>query len=232
KEKEVVDIDFENNEYPEDVVESVASLPYGHYLKKNASGQFVKRTWVSYSPSTDRKHLACAFKKHEATPDHLQSEIRRAMYINNQRVDLQSFQGLNSKVAENREFVKEIIKTLLFLSRQNMALRGHNESKSSKNQGNFLELIKLLSTNNPLLSSNLLKIGNTKGKNRLTFLSNVSQNKILNILGEMVHGQILQKIKTSGVYSFIIDITTDVANLEQFSLFERFLNEDGNVEER
>jgi len=180
----------------------------------------------------DWKHLVCVFKKHKATPDHLQAEIRRAMYINNQRVYLQSFQGLNSKVAENREIVKEIIKTLIFLSRQNMAFRGHNESKSSKNQCNFLELIKLLSTNNPLLSSHLLKIGNLKCKNRLTFLSNVSLNKILNVLGEMVRSKILQKIKTSGVYSFIMDTTTNVANLEQFSLIVRFLNEDGDVEER
>lgn len=252
--------DLKNHKFPtKKQGKYTRSFHEGHYFKKIASGQFVKRTWVSYSPSTDRvycivcklfgttecksyklaksgyddwKHLACVFKKHEATPDHLQAEIRRAMYINNQRVDLQSFQGLNSKVAENREIVKEIIKTLIFLSRQNMAFRGHNESKSSKNQGNFLELIKLLSTNNPLLSSHLLKIGNLKCKNRLTFLSNVSQNKILNVLGEMVRSKILQKIKTSGVYSFIIDTTTDVANLEQFSLIVRFLNEDGDVEER
>lgn len=252
--------DLKNHKFPtKKQGKYTRSFHEGHYFKKIPSGQFVKRIWVSYSPSTDRvycivcklfgttecksfklvksgyddwKHLAYVYKKHEATPDHLQAEIRRSMYINNQRVDLQSFQGLNSKVAENREIVKEIIKTLIFLSRQNMAFRGHNESKSSKNQGNFLELIKLLSTNNPILSSHLLKIGNVKGKNRLTFLSNVSQNKILNVLGEMVRGKILQKIKTSGVYSFIIDTTTDVANLEQFSLFVRFLNEDGDVEER
>ncbi|CAI6351816.1 unnamed protein product [Macrosiphum euphorbiae] len=308
-------IDLQKNESPEDLVESVASLPYAiqfpndpafisnftmspelfaqvalqppcqpapfdlknhkfptkkqgkytrsfheeHYFKKMASGKFVKRIWVSYSPSTDKvycivcklfgttecksyklaksgyddwKHLAYALKNHEATPDHLQAEIRRAMYVNNQRVDLPSFQGLNSKVVENREIIKKIIKALLYLSRQNMAFRGHDESKTSKNQGNFLELIKLLSADNAVLSSHLLKIRDVKGKNRLTFLSNVSQNKILNVLGEMVRGQILQKIKASGVYSFIIDTTTDVANLEQLSLIVRFLNEDGDVEER
>ncbi|XP_022177681.1 zinc finger MYM-type protein 1-like [Myzus persicae] len=253
KEKESVDINSEKNKSPEDAVESVASLPYaiqfpndpafisnitmspelfaqvalqppcqpapfdlknhkfptkkqgkytrsfheGHYLKKIASGQFVKRNWVSYSPTADRvycivcklfgttecksyklaksgydnwKHLAYVFKKHEATPDHLQAEIRRAMYINNQRVDLQSFQGLNSKVAENREIVKEIIKTLLFLSGQNMAFRGHNENWKCKGEESVDVLIKYT--------------------------------------------------------------TTDVANLEQFSLFVRFLNEDRDVEER
>ncbi|KAL4120277.1 hypothetical protein QTP88_012999 [Uroleucon formosanum] len=177
KEKNSADIDLEKNESPEDLVESVASLPYGkytcsfheeHYFKKMASGQFVKRIWVSYSPSTDRvycivcklfgtteckryklgksgyydwKHLAYALKNHEATHDHLQAEIRR--------------QCLNSKVVENREIIKEIIKALLYLSRQNMAFRGHDENT-----------------------------------------------------------------------------TTDVANLEQFSLIVRFLNEDRDVEER
>lgn len=50
-----------------------------------------------------------------------------------------------------------------------MALRGHNESKSSKNQGNFLELLQLLSTDNAVLPSHLLNIWNVNGKNLLTF---------------------------------------------------------------
>jgi len=96
-----------------------------------------KRYKLAKSGYDDWNHLAYALKNHEATPDHLQAEIRRAMYVNNQRVDLPSFHGLNSKVVENREIIKEIIKALLYLSRQNMAFRRHDESKTSKNQVNF-----------------------------------------------------------------------------------------------
>ncbi|XP_008179998.1 zinc finger MYM-type protein 1-like [Acyrthosiphon pisum] len=55
---------------------------------------------------------------------------------------------------------------------------------------------------------------------------------MLNVLGEMVRENILFKIKKSGVFSFIIDTTTDVSNIEQLSLVIRFINENEEVEER
>lgn len=55
---------------------------------------------------------------------------------------------------------------------------------------------------------------------------------MLYVLGEMVRENILFKIKKSGVFSFIIDTTTDVSNIEQLSLVIRFINENKEVEER
>jgi len=68
--------------------------------------------------------------------------------------------------------------------------------------------------------------------NRLTFLSQLSQNKILNVLGELVSCSILTRIKKTGLLSVIIDTTTDVANIEQFSFIIRFVNKHGDIEER
>lgn len=120
----------------------------------------------------------------------------------------------------------------MYLARQNNAFRGHNEHWSSSNQGNFVELVKLLAKYNPLLSAHLSKIQNAKNKNRLTFLSNVSQNNMLSVMGEMVREEILKRVKKAGVFSIIIDTTSDVSNLEQFSLVLRFVNEEGQTEER
>ncbi|KAL4148862.1 hypothetical protein QTP88_003007 [Uroleucon formosanum] len=55
---------------------------------------------------------------------------------------------------------------------------------------------------------------------------------MLHVLGEMVRENILFRIKKSGVFSFIIDTTTDVSNIEQLSLVIRFINENEDVEER
>ncbi|XP_022161052.1 zinc finger MYM-type protein 1-like [Myzus persicae] len=217
------------------------------------------RNWVSYSPSEDKvycivcklfgtthskcnqlakcgsndwRHIAYKLKVHECSTDHLQSEIRRAMYISNQRVNITTLGLPNSIVAENREIVKIIFDVLIYLARQNSAFRGHNESWSSKNQGNFLELLKLMSKHNALLKSHLSKITNASKKNRITFLSSDSQNTMLNVLGEIVRLEILKKVKKARVFSIIIDTTTDVANLEQFSLVLRFVNDDHQPEER
>ncbi|XP_025415257.1 uncharacterized protein LOC112686973 [Sipha flava] len=51
-------------------------------------------------------------------------------------------------------------------------------------------------------------------------------------MGEMVREEILRRVKKAGVFSIIIDTTTDVSNLEQFSLVLRFVNEEGQTEER
>lgn len=44
----------------------------------------------------------------------------------------------SGEVAENREHVKLLFKITSFLGRQGLAFRGHDESSSSNNRGNFL----------------------------------------------------------------------------------------------
>ena len=46
----------------------------------------------------------------------------------------------SEKVAANRTYAKQIIKVLLYLGKQGLSLRGHNETTSSSNRGSFLEL--------------------------------------------------------------------------------------------
>jgi len=105
------------------------------------------------------------------------------MYTICQRVDM--FQThKNQLVAENWERVLTIFRAVLFLARQNLSLRGHNETLTFDNQGNFLELVHLLGRYNPYLSCYLHKISENAQNNRLTFLSNDSQYKMLEILSD------------------------------------------------
>lgn len=67
-----------------------------------------------------------------------------------------------------------------------------------------------------------------KKLHRVTFLSQIRQNKILKILGEFLRCSILTKIKKAGLLSVIIDTTTDVANIEQFSYIIRALEAAAN----
>jgi len=107
----------------------------------------------------------------------------------------------------------------LYLARQNNAFQGHDEHWCSSNQDNFLELVKVLGKYNPLLSAHLSKIQSVQ-KNRLIFLSNVGQNNKLSVMSEMVREEILKRVKQAGIFSIIV-YTTDVSNLEQFSLVLR-----------
>lgn len=92
------------------------------------------------------------------SPDHIQSEIARGLYMNNIRIVTNILESANRQVAENREILKSIIEALLYIPRQNIALRGHNESIDSANRGNFMELIKIFSKYHAPLRSHLNKI--------------------------------------------------------------------------
>lgn len=84
---------------------------------------------------------------------------------------------------------------------------------------------------NSLLSAHIATIENTDQKNRLTFLYNNSQNTMLLVMSDIVRSQILKKVKKASIFSIMID-TTDVSNIEQFSLVLHFVNEFGGIEER
>ncbi|KAE9541314.1 hypothetical protein AGLY_004559 [Aphis glycines] len=228
-----------------------------YYYKETANQLSTKRLWLSYSPSSDKIYcyscklfgLAKAkksimangsydwtnlnrnIKNHECSTEHLESEISRGLYQKNYRIDLHIMENANKNIAENREVLRVIIEIIIFSARQNIALRGHNEKLTSNNRGNFLELIELLSHHNAVLKIHLDKLKKKK-QNKLTFLSHISQNKILKILGELVRCSILTKIKKAGLLSVIIDRTTDVANIEQFSFIIRFVNMHDDIEER
>jgi len=112
------------------------------------------------------------------------------------KIEIEVLETANRQIAENRIILIAIIEAILFTARQNIAWKGHDEGYRSSNRGNFLELIKLLPKYHAPLKYHLDKIEENKNKNnRVTFLSNVTQNSILNILANMVRSIILMKVK-------------------------------------
>lgn len=251
--------DLLNNTFPKTYEKSghIRSFNECYYYKKNNDGQCIQRSWVSYSPSLDRifcstcklfglpdtkkmflvkcgsnnfKNIARTLSNHECSPENMQSVIAHGLYIRNDRIDLQLIESANRQVADNRELLRQIIDALIYIGRQNIALRGHHEGIDSNNRGHFLELVKLLSNNHGPLKCHLEQI-KSKKKNRLTFLSNVTQKHLLDIIVEVMRSKILNEVKKSGQFAVIIDTTTDVSNLEQFTFILRYVNE-GLVQER
>ena len=57
-----------------------------------------------------------------------------------------------------REILHSVLKVIKFLCKQNLLLRGHRGDFSSKNQGNFLETLKLFTKYNAVIKEHLLVI--------------------------------------------------------------------------
>ncbi|CAH1114521.1 unnamed protein product [Psylliodes chrysocephalus] len=83
-------------------------------------------------------------------------------------------------VKKNREYLNFIFETILFLEKQGIPLRGHNESADSKNRGNFLELLNLRCSDKNL---NFKEFMQSKICN---YTSNQSQTEIISMISEYI----------------------------------------------
>ena len=52
---------------------------------------------------------------------------------------------------KNREHLKNVVSCVIYLAKQGLAFRGHDETTGSLNQGNFIKLIKFKSNDLPAL---------------------------------------------------------------------------------
>src|SRR5436190_21115412 len=59
------------------------------------------------------------------------------------------------EVRKNREILKILIDAICFLAKQELPFRGHNEQKDSLNKGDYLEILELLRSYDPVLDNHL-----------------------------------------------------------------------------
>ena len=60
-------------------------------------------------------------------------------------VAMQISNAHQKEVSENKLYIEKIFSIMIYLCSQGLAIRGHDQSKNSNNQGNFLELCNLFS---------------------------------------------------------------------------------------
>jgi uncharacterized protein (DUF488 family) len=87
-------------------------------------------------------------KKHEKAKSHMGTFKTWKTYGASGRVDSlisqarrDEIQCHNEEVRQNREILKTITEAVLYLSKQELVFRGHNESEDSLSKGNYRELL-------------------------------------------------------------------------------------------
>ena len=101
------------------------------------------------------------------------------------------------------------MKTILFCGRQNIAIRGHRESESSVNPGNFRVLLSFrIESGDSLLGDHL----SSAPKNAM-YTSNTIQNNLIHIIGRWIQNRILTEIQQgSRIFAVIADESRDCSN--------------------
>ena len=141
-------------------------------------------------------------------------------------------QSLTIKLLDilRKKLLRIIISCIVFCGKQNIALRGHNESLSDEgnNPGNFLALLKFRAE----AGDDVLAVHLNEATDRAKYTSATIQNELISIIGGQLRQSIVGQIPDNApFYSILADEVTDVANKEQFSLAVRFVDIDGTIHE-
>ena len=94
------------------------------------------------------------------------------------------------EILKNRMRVKATIETIQVLALQGLGFRGHDESSTSLNQSNLIELLKFKGRGNDTFESIILKNAPQNAK----FTSLKIQNGILHILANRVRNMIFDEV--------------------------------------
>ncbi|KAJ6811556.1 zinc finger MYM-type protein 1-like [Iris pallida] len=172
----------------------------------------------------------CAFLNHEGK--HVNSihnlAERSCEDLMNQSQHIQRMVGnFTSEQIKNNQFrLKVSIDIVRWLTFQGCAFRGRDESLSSINRGNFLEMLSFLCPYNE-------KVADVVGKapKNASYTSSMIQKEILHVYSIRVKNAIREEIG-DGKYSVIVDEARDESKREQMSIVLRFVDGDGFVRER
>ncbi|KAJ8910402.1 hypothetical protein NQ315_011366 [Exocentrus adspersus] len=155
-----------------------------------------------YDPMHDSsgEHLRCAvgFKQLKLNLNTIQDALRE-----NSRLYIQEY---NEKVHLNRRFMQLPIRATVFLSKQELAFRGHREGESSSNRGNFKELLTDCIAVSPAdIQEHYKKIAPVFSANSKTI-----QNELINCISDYIQSFIEKEIKDCDFISIQVDDTTDI----------------------
>jgi hypothetical protein len=176
-------------------------------------------------------NLSKSISSHEITVNHIRSSLCAASF-GQSRIETalddqlrQEISQHNKMVKRNRDILRRLINAVCFLGKQELAFRGHDESKNSNNRGNYIELLKYTADYDPLLAEHLETATVFKG-----FSSHI-QNDLIDAVGSSLLCSIKEELKEANFVAVLVDETTDISNKAQFSIVFRYIS-DGQVKER
>ncbi len=131
--------------------------------------------------------------------------------------------ALVDRVDQNCFKMASIIKTIIICGRQNIPLREDRDSMKDAlvdkyaNHGNFLALLDFrVEAGDSELREYL-----TSAARNAVYISFRIQNELIQICGENIRDQIIEKLKLNKFYSMVADEATDSSSKEQLALVLR-----------
>ena len=120
---------------------------------------------------------------------------------------------------QNRYYLRTLIELIVFCGRQEIALRGNDESDDSENKGNFLEIVEIISRHDPQFAKRLHSL-----PDNAIYMSPAIQNELAHCISRNISDVIAKSVEESGMFSILVDDTKDVSKTEQMSIVLRYVD--------
>lgn len=195
-------------------------------------GKLVKTPFKNWKDAREE------FKNHEKHLYHKNCQERAANFLDTvmrkcDNVVLKIDKHRKDQVINNRESLKPIIKTAMYLARLGNSFRGHRDSgplninePPVKGEGNFRSLLKFrIEAGDHILAKHLTTAGG-----RATYISWQIQNEIISSFNSILLKKLVDKVNAAKYFSVLCDETTDISGTTQMSLCVRFV-ENGTIRE-
>ena len=168
--------------------------------------------------------------RHRKTNCHLTATLSLhhfgAMEVATDRANSASKTQHNQEVAKNREIMRRLIDVTVFLAKQGLPFRGHDETAESSNRGNYVEALNLVASHDRLLSEHMESGGSFKG------VSKDTQNDLIRHIHDVVTDAVHAEIRDATFVAIGADGTTDISTEEQLVTTVRYVDGDGEIQER
>ncbi|XP_047142379.1 zinc finger MYM-type protein 5-like [Hydra vulgaris] len=181
----------------------------------------------------DRKNLSNILRQHENSRDHMSCSLQWSETENRFKTGRTIDSVSQRQINEEKQYWRNVLERLLaitqFLATHNLAFRGHTENLDSIHCGNFIDLVKLLGNFDGVMQKHMKCAASKEIKTH--YHGKTIQNELIELMGQNVVKEIVQRVKNNKYYSVILDCTHDLNHIEQMSLILRFVNASGCVEE-
>ncbi|XP_077216005.1 uncharacterized protein LOC143850666 [Tasmannia lanceolata] len=184
------------------------------------------RNWKKVNDGLNCAFLGHVGKEHNS-PHKIAEKACHDLLNQSQHIEKLIEKQTSQEIENNRLRLKTSIDTVRWLTFQACAFRGHDESLSSKNRGNFIEMIKILADYNEKVSGVVLENAPKNAK----YTSPKIQKEILHIFSSKVRSAIREEIGDEK-FCIIVDEARDESMREQMALILRFVDKDGFIRER
>ncbi|XP_070663959.1 uncharacterized protein [Malus domestica] len=170
------------------------------------------------------------FKMHVGPVGSVHNKVREAATnLMNQATLIETTVSKHSDQARKayRRCLNASIKCTKFLLRQGLAFYGHDESATSSNRGNYLELLQFLADNDDKVREAMME--NTPGN--LKLLAPCIKKEIVNSCALETLDAIMDGLKDR-FFSILVDEARDVSVKKQMAMVLRYVDDNGHVIER